>query len=75
MVGKFKRVSTEITAKLVDHPVLLPTKRGALTIGRREILAFEFGEKNVYSLDVFLRNYIAVDQAAKDMMRKLIDES
>ena len=72
MNGKFRRLPAEVTAKLVDHPVLLPTKRGAVSIGR-EVLCFEFGEKNVYPRNVFLRHYEPVDQAAKDLMRKLID--
>lgn len=73
-MAKFKRIEAEVSAKLVEHPVLLPTKRGAISIGR-EVLCFEFGEKNVYPRDVFLRHYEPVDKAAKDMMRKLIDDA
>lgn len=72
--GRFK-ISAEITAKLIEHPVLLPTKRGAVTGGRKEVILFFGREKVIFPRDVFLRLCVPVDKEAKDLMRRLIDES
>lgn len=67
-MARFKRVPLEVEAKIVEHDIVLPTKRGVDQGFKGEFLVTEGGEKHFYKADAFMRLFEPVSTDAHEIL-------
>ena len=71
MSALFKKVGSEVTAKMIDHSIVLTTRRGVAQGNKGEILIEDGRERHIYNADHFLRTHRPVNQEALELVEKI----